>query len=62
MLVIYKLLLDIIDRRLSIREVNVENGSIEIMKGVSWEYDKMPNLLISGNLFGEMVFWLVNFY
>ncbi|MDT2555501.1 hypothetical protein P7D63_12455 [Enterococcus raffinosus] len=58
MLVTYKLLLDTIGRRLSIREVKAENGSIEIMKGVSWEYDKMPNLLISGGIGGGKTYFI----
>lgn len=58
MLVTYKLLLDTIERRLSIREVKAENGSIEIMKGVFWEYDKLPNLLISGGIGGGKTFFI----
>lgn len=46
MLVTYKLLLDTIGRRLSIREVKAKNGSIEIMADVFWDYDKMPNMLV----------------
>lgn len=58
MLVTYKLLLDTIERRLSIREVKAENGSIEIMEGVSWEYDKMPNMLISGGIGGGKTYFI----
>lgn len=58
MLVTYKLLLDTIDRRLSIREVKAKNGSIEIMQGVSWEYDKMPNMLISGGIGGGKTYFI----
>lgn len=58
MLVTYKLLLDTIGRRLSIREVKAENGSIEIMKGVSWDYDKMPNMLISGGIGGGKTYFI----
>ena len=58
MLVTYKLLLDTIERRLSIREVKAQNGSIEIMEGVSWEYDKMPNMLISGGIGGGKTYFI----
>lgn len=52
MLVTYKLLLDTIGCRLSIREVKAKNGSIEVMAGIFWDYDKMPNMLISGGIGG----------
>ena len=58
MLVTYKLLMDTIERRLSIREVKAENGSIEIMDGVFWDYDKMPNMLISGGIGGGKTYFI----
>lgn len=58
MLVTYKLLLDTIGRRLSIREVKAKNGSIEIMAGVFWDYDKMPNMLISGGIGGGKTYFI----
>ena len=39
-------------------ENKAENGSIEIMKGVFWEYDKLPNLLISGGIGGGKTFFI----
>lgn len=58
MFVTYKLLLDTKDRRLSIREVKASNGSIEMMKGVFWDYDKMPNMLISGGIGGGKTYFI----
>lgn len=58
MLVTYKLLLDTIGRRLSIREVKANDGSIEIMAGVFWDYDKMPNMLISGGIGGGKTYFI----
>lgn len=58
MLVTYKLLLDTIGRRLSIREVKAENGSIEVMAGIFWDYDKMPNMLISGGIGGGKTYFI----
>lgn len=58
MLVTYKMLLDTASRRLSIQDVKAENGSIEIMKGVFWEFDKMPNMLISGGIGGGKTYFI----
>ncbi|WP_438782271.1 FtsK/SpoIIIE domain-containing protein [Enterococcus sp. DIV0187] len=58
MFVTYKLLLDTKDRRMSIREVKAKDGSIELMKDVFWDYDKMPNLLISGGIGGGKTYFI----
>lgn len=44
----YVLFYDMIANRLSINECNIQQGAIQFMKNIWWEYDKLPHMLIAG--------------
>lgn len=44
----YTLLYDMIANRLTIDSVVAEEGSLQLMKNVAWEYDSLPHMLIAG--------------
>jgi len=44
----YVLIGDMQDHRISINDVTVQGGRMQLMKMVFWEFDKMPHMLISG--------------
>ncbi len=46
--VVFKLLYDASKKRIPIQEVTVQNGSMKLMDGVYWSFDKLPHMLIAG--------------
>lgn len=55
----YTLLYDVIGERISINEVKVENGRLQLMKNVWWEYDALPHMLIIGGTGGGKTYFLL---
>lgn len=55
----YVLLYDTIANRITINEVQAENGSLRLMKNVYWEYDKLPNMLIAGGVGGGKTYFFL---
>lgn len=45
----YEFLTGVEKNRISIEKVKVENGSIPLMKHISWYYDRMPHMLVAGD-------------
>ena len=46
--------------RIDIQDVKAENGELNLMQHISWRYDKLPHMLISGDTgSGKTIFLLI---
>lgn len=48
----YTLLYDTIANRVSIEEVSVKDGAMQLMKNLAWAFDSLPHMLIAGGTGG----------
>lgn len=55
----YIMLYDMIANRISIDEVQAENGSLRLMKNLVWEYDALPHALICGGTGGGKTYFIL---
>lgn len=55
----YTLLYDTIASRISIEDVQAENGTLRLMKNVFWEYDTLPHALICGGTGGGKTYFIL---
>ena len=55
----YTLLYDMIANRISIEDVQAENGGLRLMKNLVWEYDALPHALICGGTGGGKTYFLL---
>ncbi|MCR0570860.1 ATP-binding protein [[Clostridium] innocuum] len=55
----YTLLYDMIANRISIEEVQAENGGLRLMKNLDWEYDSLPHALICGGTGGGKTYFIL---
>lgn len=55
----YTLLYDMIANRISINEVQAENGGLRLMKNLVWEYDALPHALICGGTGGGKTYFIL---
>lgn len=56
--VTYRYLIDVVSKRLKLPDVSAKNGKIELMKGVCWEYDELPHMLITGGTGGGKTYFI----
>ena len=55
----YIMLYDMIANRISIDEVQAENGGLRLMKNLVWEYDALPHALICGGTGGGKTYFIL---
>lgn len=55
----YTLLPDVLKNRISIDDVTAKNGTLQLMKNVSWKYDKLPHMLIAGGTGGGKTYLIL---
>lgn len=55
----YVMLYDMIANRISIEEVQAENGGLRLMKNLVWEYDALPHALICGGTGGGKTYFIL---
>lgn len=54
----YNFLMDNSNKRLNFEDVTIQDGKIEFMKGVIWNYDKQPHMLITGGTGGGKTYFI----
>lgn len=57
--VCFKLLYDVSKNRISIDEAVAKDGALPLMKHVSWKFDKLPHMLISGSTGGGKTYFML---
>ncbi|MCY8720314.1 coupling conjugation protein ConQ, partial [Bacillus sp. S10C12M] len=57
--VCFKLLYDVKKNRISIDDAVAENGVLPIMKHISWQFDKLPHMLIAGGTGGGKTYFML---
>lgn len=56
----YEFLTGVEKNRIDIQDVKAKNGELNLMKHISWKYDKLPHMLISGDTgSGKTIFLLI---
>ncbi|WP_348922156.1 cell division protein FtsK [Enterococcus rotai] len=51
-------LIDVQSKRLKFEDLNAKDGKVELMKGVVWEYDSLPHMLITGGTGGGKTYFI----
>lgn len=54
----FKLLVDMISKRLNFLNVTVDKGVVQLMKGVEWNFDELPHMLITGGTGGGKTYFI----
>lgn len=57
--VCFKLLYDVKKNRISIDDAVAENGVLPLMKHISWQFDKLPHMLIAGGTGGGKIYFML---
>lgn len=57
--VCFKLLYDVKKNRISIDDAKTEKGVLPLMKHISWQFDKLPHMLIAGGTGGGKTYFML---
>ncbi|MCC2251775.1 DUF87 domain-containing protein [Virgibacillus sp. AGTR] len=57
--VCFKFLYDVRKNRIPIKDVEVKNGSINLMKHIEWKFDELPHMLIAGGTGGGKTYFIL---
>lgn len=55
----YTLLYDMIANRITLDEVSIQKGSMQLMKNVTWEFDALPHMLIASGTGGGKTYFIL---
>lgn len=55
----YTLLYDTIANRLSITDLQIKTGRLQLMKNIWWKYDQLPHMLIAGGTGGGKTYFIL---
>lgn len=58
--IIYELVVEVYDKRISIMDMKADKGKVQLMKGLYWHFDKDPHLLLGGGTGGGKTFTLLS--
>ena len=56
--IVYKFIIDSEAKRLNFEKTSVKDGIIEFMKGVKWDFEGMPHMLITGGTGGGKTYFI----
>ncbi|MTD40090.1 cell division protein FtsK [Erwinia sp. CPCC 100877] len=51
-------LIDVQSKRIKFEDLSAKDGKVELMKGVVWEYDALPHMLITGGTGGGKTYFI----
>lgn len=55
----YSFMIDVISKRINIKDCLVENGQVKLMEGVVWDYAETPHMLVTGGTGGGKSYFLL---
>lgn len=50
--------IDVQSKRIKFEDLSAQDGKVELMKGVTWEYDALPHMLITGGTGGGKTYFI----
>ncbi|PQG48413.1 cell division protein FtsK [Enterococcus faecium] len=56
--VTFRYMIDVVSRRLNFEDLEVKDGKIELMKGLYWDFENMPHMLITGGTGGGKTYFI----
>lgn len=54
----FRYMIDVVSKRLNFEDLEVKDGKIELMKGLYWDFESMPHMLITGGTGGGKTYFI----
>lgn len=54
----FRYMIDVVSKRLNFEDLEVKDGKIELMKGLVWDFESMPHMLITGGTGGGKTYFI----